>query len=280
MKFALCNETFAAFPLAEGFRRTAEIGYTGVEIAPFTLKGPGVELADVRRLDADERLAIRRAAERAGLEVVGLHWLLAKTSGFYLTSPDPAVQQRTADYLSALAELCGDLGGGVLVLGSPQQRNLLPGVSYDEAERHAATTLRRAMPAFERQGVTLALEPLGPSEGDFLLTAAAAVRLSHMVGSPACRLHLDIKAMASEGTPIPEIVRGNAEHTAHFHANDPNLLGPGMGDVAIAPILAALDATGYVGWVSVEVFRYEPSPEEIARTSLANLRAATNRNHR
>jgi sugar phosphate isomerase/epimerase len=277
MRYALCNETFAHLPLAEGFRLTAEIGYTGVEIAPFTLKGPGVELADVRELSSAERLAIRSAAEGAGLEVVGLHWLLAKTSGFYLTSPDLVVQKRTGDYLAALAELCADLGGKVLVLGSPQQRNLLPGVSYDEAERYAADTLRRAMPAFERLGVTLALEPLGPSEGDFLLTAASAVRLSLLVGSPACQLHLDVKAMASEGTPIPEIVRANAAHTAHFHANDPNLLGPGMGEVAIAPILAALEETGYAGWVSVEVFKYEPTPEEIARVSLSNLLAAEGR---
>ncbi|MGL4512774.1 MAG: sugar phosphate isomerase/epimerase family protein [Lacipirellulaceae bacterium] len=274
MKYALCNETFAALSLADGFRLTAEIGYTGTEIAPFTLKGPGVELGDVRELSAAERAVVRSAAEAAGLEVVGLHWLLAKTSGFYLTSPDVAVQRRTGEYLAALGELCADLGGSVLVLGSPQQRNLLPGVSYDDAERFAAQTLRLAMPTLEARGVTLALEPLGPAEGDFLLTAASAVRLAGLVGSPACRLHLDVKAMASEGPPIADIVRGNAPSTAHFHANDPNLLGPGMGEVAIAPILAALEETGYAGWVSVEVFRYEPTPEEVARISLANLRAA------
>ncbi len=278
MKFAICNETFADRPLADGFRLAAEIGYTGVEIAPFTLRdhaatGAG-ELKDVRQLSASDRGRIQSAAADAGLEVVGLHWLLAKTEGFYLTSPDPKVQHATAEYLAALAALCADLGGQVMVLGSPQQRNLLPGVSLEEATNHAAAVLGAMLPVCEDRGVTLALEPLGPAEGDFLNTAAEAVALAERLGSPACRLHLDIKAMASEPTPIGEIVKQNSAHTAHFHANDPNLLGPGMGEVDFPPIYEALKATGYDGWVSVEVFKYEPTPEAIARTSFANLLAA------
>ena len=277
MKFALCNETFADLPIADGFRLTAEIGYTGIEIAPFTLSetlAGGATLTDVRELSPAAREATRQAAAEAGLEVVGLHWLLAKTEGFYLTTPDAAVRQETAAYLRALAELCHDLGGKVLVLGSPQQRNLLPGVSLEEATDHAAEVLQAAMPTFEERGLTLALEPLGPAEGDFLNTAAEGVALAERVGSPACRLHLDVKAMASEPTPIPDIVRANRDHTAHFHANDPNLLGPGMGEVDFPPIAKALEETGYDGWVSVEVFKYEPSPEAIARESYANLAAA------
>ena len=278
MKFAICNETFADRPLADGFRLAAEIGYTGVELAPFTLSdnaatGAG-ELKDVRKLSASQRDSIKSAAADAGLEIVGLHWLLAKTEGFYLTSPDPQVQHATAEYLAALAVLCAELGGKLMVLGSPQQRNLLPGVSQEEATDNAAMVLGAMLPICEDRGVTLALEPLGPAEGDFLNTAAEAVALAERVGSPACRLHLDVKAMASEPTPIVEIVNQNAAHTAHFHANDPNLLGPGMGDVDFPPIYQALKATGYEGWVSVEVFKYDPTPEAIARTSFANLLAA------
>ena len=177
----------------------------------------------------------------------------------------------TAEYLRVLAELCDDLGGSVLVLGSPQQRNRLSGVSSEQATDHAAEVLRTVMPRLEDLGVTLALEPLGPAEGDFLNTAAEAVALMGRVDSPSCRLHLDVKAMASEPTPIPKLVQYHACDTAHFHANDPNLLGPGMGDVDFLPIANALKQTGYDGWVSVEVFRYEPSPEGIARTSYANL---------
>ena len=68
-----------------------------------------------------------RLVQAAGLETVGLHWLLAKTTGLHLTSPDSAVRRRTADYLADLARLCRDLNGRIMVLGSPQQRNLAPG---------------------------------------------------------------------------------------------------------------------------------------------------------
>lgn len=267
MKYALCNETFGDQPFEQAFATTRELGYTGIEIAPFTLL-PGATVSDVRSVPPARREEVKRIAADAGLEVVGLHWLLAKTEGFYLTSPDTAVQQATADYLKELAELCGQLGGKVLVLGSPQQRNLLPGVGYEQAEEIAAGVLREAMPVFAEHEVTLALEPLGPAEGDFMLTAASGVALAQMVDSPWCKLHLDVKAMASEGQPIADIISDNAAWTAHFHANDPNLLGPGMGEVEFEPIFAALKETSYDGWVSVEVFKYEPSPEAIARQSI------------
>ncbi len=267
MKLAICNEMFARPVAADTFSTIRKLGYTGVEIAPFTLLA-GEEPFDVRNVPAERTVRVRTEIERAGLEVVGIHWLLAKTEGLYLTSPDPNVRRRTGEYLAALAEFCADLGGKVMVLGSPQQRNLLPGVSYDDAEACACEVLHRAVAACARFGVTIALEPLGPSEGDFLLDAAAAIRLVKMVGSPHCRLHLDVKAMASESQSIPDIVRTSAKWLVHIHANDSNLLGPGMGEVDFEPIFAALGEIDYQGWVSVEAFRYDPSPLEVARQSI------------
>ena len=277
MKIAICNETFSDRPIDEGFRLAAEIGYTGVEIAPFTLSeqlAADSELGDVCDLSPEARERTKQAATDAGLEVVGLHWLLAKTEGFYLTSPDADIRRKTAEYFVALAELCHDLGGKTLVLGSPQQRNLLAGVSHEQAEEYAANVLGSALRFMEDHGLSLALEPLGPAEGDFLNTAASAVRLIERTNSSACRLHLDVKAMASEAEPIAKIIRDNADHLQHFHANDPNLLGPGMGEVEFPPILEALQDVGYDGWVSVEVFKYEPSRDEIARRSFQNLQEA------
>jgi len=271
MKFAICNETFGDRSFADTFSTIRKLGYSGVEIAPFTF-APHEEPFDVRKVPAERLVEVRTMAEDAGLDVVGLHWLLAKTEGCYLTSPDPTVRRHTAEYLRSLAEVCADLGGRVLVLGSPKQRNLLPGVSYDDAEAYAVEVLHQAIPACAQLGVTIGLEPLRPMDGDFLPNAKAAARLMGLVGTPHCKLHLDVKAMSSEADSIPDIVRANRKWLVHFHANDPNLLGPGMGSVDFKPIFGALREIDYSGWVSVEVFKYEPSPDEIARQSIEYMR--------
>lgn len=262
MKFAICNETFLDWPFDKAFAFAAECGYMGIEIAPFTID------KDARRITPEKRLEVRREADAAGLAVVGLHWLLAKTEGFYLTSPDAAVRGRTAEYVQDLARLCRDLGGSIMVFGSPQQRNLLPGVSMDQAMDYAAEVFRACVPVFEETEVTLAIEPLGPTEGNFLNAAADARRLIEMVGSANFRLLLDCKAMSSESTPTPDLIRENGPLLAHFHANDPNLLGPGFGDLDFRPVLASLGEIDYRGWVSVEVFDYSPGVERLARESI------------
>lgn len=262
MKYAICNETFLDWPFDKAFAFARECGYTGIEIAPFTIN------PDARQITAEKRSEVRTQAETAGLDVVGLHWLLAKTEGLYLTTPDAAVRQKTAEYLKELARLCRDLGGSILVFGSPLQRNLLPGITLDEGMKYAAEVFQAAMPTLEDLDVTLAIEPLGPAEGNFLLTAADGVKLMQMVGSSHCRLHLDCKAMSSEGTPIPDILRRSAPWMVHFHANDANKLGPGFGELDFVPIFEALGQIDYRGWVSVEVFDYSPGVERLARESI------------
>lgn len=268
MRFAICNETFQDWPWDRALEVTRQCGYTGWEIAPFTICRRADELSAAKRTE------LARQVSRAGIEVVGLHWLLAKTEGFHLTTDDKAVRQRTAEYLGQLAELCRDLGGSVMVLGSPLQRNFPPEMTHAQASDNALWVIERALPRLEAQGVTLAIEPLGPVEGNFLNHAAQAVEIIERLTSPYVRLHLDVKAMSTEGEPIDKIIHDNARHLAHFHANDPNRLGPGMGEVDFVPIFAALRSIGYEGWVSVEVFDYSPGIERLARESMQNMRSA------
>jgi sugar phosphate isomerase/epimerase len=270
MKLAICNETFKDWPFDQAFAFARECGYTGIEFAPFTIN------KNAAAITAEQRATVRGQAEQAGLDVVGLHWLLAFTEGYYLTSPEADVRQRTAGYVGELARFCRDLGGKILVLGSPQQRNLLPGVTHDQAMEFAADVLKKAMPVLQECGVTLAVEPLGPEEGDFLRTAELGVQLIQMVDSPNCRLHLDVKAMASEAKPVADVVRENAEYLVHFHANDANRRGPGMGNIDFLPILKALQDVNYRGWVSVEVFDYEPGIEALANESIQYLQKCLN----
>jgi sugar phosphate isomerase/epimerase len=279
MKFAVCNEMFQPsassvepdWPLEKAFNFAADCGYSGVEIAPFTLAENATEIS------SQQRTEVRRLVERAGLEVVGLHWLLAKTEGLHLTSPNVEVRHKTAKYLADLARLCADLGGGVMVFGSPKQRSLLPGVTRESAMDYAREVFQRILTDLEQSDVIIALEPLGPEETDFLQSAAETVELIERIGSPQVRLHLDCKAMATEPTPIPELITRYGKLLAHFHANDPNRQGPGFGQLVFLPILEALGRIDYRGWVSVEVFDYAPGVERLARDSIAYLQHCLDR---
>lgn len=267
MKFAICQELFEDTPWEEQCRIISEIGYTGIELAPFSVS------SDLSSVPESALQDMRTTASRYGLEIMGLHWLLAKTEGLYLTSPDAAVRQATAEYLKLLARTCAVVGGSVLVFGSPFQRSLLPGVSRDQAMAYATEVFREAMPVFAEHNVVLCMEPLTPKETDFINTCADAVELMQMVDHPAFLLHQDVKAMlGAEQDSIPELIHRHADICGHFHVNDTNLLGPGMGETDYHPIFKALLDVAYDGWISVEVFDYSPGAEKIAKKSLDYMR--------
>jgi sugar phosphate isomerase/epimerase len=266
MRYAICNETFEGWDHGRVCRFVADLGYTGLELAPFTL---APRITDVR---PDQRRLLRRQAEDCGVTLLGLHWLLARTEGLHLTAADLGVRQRTADYLVELARCCRDLGGELLVFGSPAQRRIPAGATREQALDFAADTFRRALPGIAECGIKLCLEPLTAQETDFINSCAEAVELLDRVNHSSFVLHLDVKAMASETTPTPELIRRYVPRTGHFHANDPNKRGPGFGQTDFVPIFRALQESGYHGWVSVEVFDYSPDPETIARDSLRYMR--------
>jgi sugar phosphate isomerase/epimerase len=266
MRYAICNETFQGWDHERVCRYAASLGYTGLEVAPFTL---APLITDV---SAEQRATLRRQAEEAGLVIIGLHWLLAKTEGFQITSPEADVRQRTADYLGELARACRDLGGSLMVFGSPAQRPIPKGATYEEAVEAAVDTFRRAAPAIADSGVQLCLEPLGPSDTAFINTCKQACDILDALAHPSFVLHQDVKAMATEPTPITELIHTYANRLGHFHVNDPNMRGPGFGEMNFVPILKALRQVNYTGWVSVEVFDYTPDPETIASESLRYLK--------
>jgi sugar phosphate isomerase/epimerase len=264
--FAICNEIFQGWKPTDTFDYAAKCGYDAVEIAPFTLAKYVTDIA------AAERVRLREAAARAGVAISGIHWILVEAAGMYLNHPDAGVRRRTAQYLDDLVNFCADLGGRFMIVGSPKQRNVLDGVTPEQAWAWATDTFQPAIRRAEDRQVTICFEPLAPAETNFINTAAEAVRFALQFQSPAMRIILDVKAMCSESQPIPHLIRATWPYFAYFHANDRNLKGPGFGDVDFRPIAAALHAVGYRGYVSVEVFTFEEGPEVIATRSLEYLR--------
>lgn len=266
MKFGICNEIFKDWDIEKGLQFAKDTGYDAIEIAPFTLANYVTEIS------AERRTQIRKYAEKIGLEISAVHWVLVQAEGMYMTHTDPAIRKKTAQYFCDLVDFCGDLGGKAIVVGSPKQRNLLPGVSYEQAWDWAREVFEPSIARAAQRDVVTCFEPLAPAETDFINTAEEAIRFTRQFNSPNFKIILDVKAMCAMGKPIPQIIKESAGEFGYFHANDENLKGPGFGKIDFRPIAAALKEVGYEGYVSVEVFNFDEGPEIIATESLKYLR--------
>jgi D-psicose/D-tagatose/L-ribulose 3-epimerase len=268
VRIALCNEVLAPWPFARQCEWAAAVGYEGLELAPFTLGD------DAWKLPAAERAALRRAASDAGIAISGLHWLLRQPEGLSITSPDAAVRARTLDVLRGLIDLCADLGGAVLVHGSPAQRRLPAGDEAAGRERAIETFATVAAHA-QAAGVTYCIEPLAAPEADFLHTVAEAAAIVQTIDQPALRTMLDCCAVARAEAESVHAVLARWLPTgllAHVQVNDPNLRGPGQGALGFADILRALRRHGYAGWIAVEPFDYHPDGPACAARAIGYLK--------
>ncbi len=267
MKTAICSEVFQGWPVEKLCDYVRGLGYAGVEIAPFTLADT------VRDVSAERRRQICRAAAERGLEIAGLHWLLVKPEGLYINHPDAAIRKKTQEYMKELIHFCADLGGTILTHGSPAQRSVQDGWDVEEAWRRARETFEACVATAQARGVFYCIEPLSPRDTNFVNTVAEAQRLVREIDHPHFRLMVDCRsAEAGEGSAASVVDAALASgHLRHVHLNDVNGRGPGFGKVPFIPILQRLMAAGYAGYVSVEVFDFDPDPRTIAARSVGYL---------
>ena len=269
MRLALCNEVLAGMPLQRQCEYAARLGYDGLEIAPFTLD------ASPEKISTVDAAKIRATVEASGLVVTGLHWLLVKPEGLSLTDPDTAVRTRTLDVMMRLVGLCAELGGAVLVHGSPKQRQIAPGETHEVALARLRDALAQVALAAARVGVIYCIEPLSPKETALVNTIAEAAELVRSINHPNLRTMIDCSAAGlTETSSIPSLIDRwlPTGLIAHIQVNDPNRRGPGQGDMQFAPILAALKRHGYDGTVAVEPFDYSPDGPGVAAFSAGYLR--------
>ena len=269
MKIALCNEVLAELPLERQCEVAAALGYDGVEIAPFTLAERPERLAPA------EIVRIRRTVESFGLVVTGLHWLLVAPPGLSVTDPDPRIRAHTLEVVTALIGLCAELGGSVLVHGSPKQRQIAAGESHDVALGRLRDFLAQAADVAAAHDVTYCIEPLGRRETSLVNTVAEAAELVRAIDRPSLRTMIDCSAAGGNETrPLPELIDAwlPTGLIAHVQVNDPNRRAPGQGEMRFAPIFAALARHGYSGTVAVEPFDYVPDGVSAAAFAAGYLR--------
>ena len=268
MKISICNEVFEGWPIEKVFEYAAEVGYDGVEIAPYTLAD------SVTQISPERRKAIRQAAEKCGIEIVGLHWLLRKPEGLSINHPDEIIRIRTQEYMEALIHLCADIGGKLLLHGSPQQRAIKEGWDPILAWEHAKGTFKGCLDAAQKRDVFYCIEPLTRTNTNFINTIDDGLRFVREVRHPHFKLMFDCRS-ASENEPgvVDALLRAiESRMLRHVHVNDANGRGPGFGQTEFVPILRTLLENNYQGYISVEVFNFDPDPRTVASRSIGYLK--------
>jgi D-psicose/D-tagatose/L-ribulose 3-epimerase len=269
MRIALCNEVLGGMSLEQQCEYAAALGYDGLEIAPFTLSD------SPETISSSEAAKIRAIVETSGLVVTGLHWLLVKPDGLSLTAPDAAVRERTVEVMTRLIALCAELGGSVLVHGSPKQRAIPAGETHVTALSRLRDGLALAASAAAKAGGIYCIEPLSPRETALVNNVAEAAELVRSIGHPNFRTMIDCSAAGlAEAEPVPDLIDRwlPTGLIAHVQVNDPNRRGPGQGEMKFGSILAALKRHDYAGTVAVEPFDYSPDGPGAAAFSAGYLR--------
>ncbi len=264
-RYSICNEVFEKMEFAASCRLARKLGYTGLEIAPFTLA------ENVDDISAERRRELGRMMKSEGITFAGLHWLLVTPKWLHITTGDKDVRERSWDYFRKLVDLCGDLGGGVMVLGSPKQRGTR-GATRGEATNHLRDGLAKLAAHASARKAIIAMEALDRTQTDVVNTLDEAAAIVKQVKKPTVQTMFDVHNTLDEREPHDALVRRHYGMIRHIHINEMDGRHPGTGTYDFLPVMRALREKGYGGWLSVEVFDFKPGAERIGREAMEHLK--------
>ena len=253
MKYALCNELFGSIELSKAAEISKKAGYNGIEFAPYTVFG--TFSADYVKAGIKN---ITKSLKDNDLAFVGFHWLLVDNSSdsrpMSLVSPDKAYRDAALERLKLLLSASGELGGGVLVLGSPKQRGAVPPQSISDA----VTKLRDSLSELGDYALgcnsTLLIEALDKSQCNVINTLEEAKELVNAVSSEGLSSMFDFHNCADEKMSWEKLIRRYEGIIKHIHINEWDGGYPGSGSSDYVPAFKAIMETGFEGWISMEIF--------------------------
>ena len=233
--------------LAGGCGQASQLGFDAVEIFPTSAESLNVK--EVRNLLAKHRLQVAAVGTGAG-------WVKHKLR---LTDPDPAIRRRARQFASGLVATAGELGAPAII-GSMQGR-CETGLNRPQVLEWLGEALEELSGHSAQFNQVLLYEPLNRYETDIFTRQGEAAAFLRQSRSKNLRLLCDLFHMSLEERSIAETLRDVGPLIGHVHWADSNRQAMGFGHTEVAPIVAALRAVGYSGYLSAEVL---PLPNSLA----------------
>lgn len=248
-------------------------GFDGVEIPIF--EATPDHYADLGRL----------------LDEIGLQRTAVAAMGdpsMNLISPDPSQREAGIAYAKWAVDCAAALGASTLSgpLHSTLGHFSGEGPTVEERAR-AVDALRAIGPYAAAKGITLGLEALNRFECYLVNTMDDLSSLVDAVGHPNIRAMYDtFHANIEEADPVGAFTR-NLRNIVHVHISENDRGVPGRGNIPWDETFAAIRASGYDGWLTIEAFGralkdlaaatkvwrdFAESPEAVYREGYAHIR--------
>ncbi len=275
MRLAVSNIAWPAQHTDRAYAILAEAGVPGLEVAPGLLFAGEPDPMDPTPAALDAALD---KTTRAGLTLCSMQSLLFGVEGAALfgTEHERAV---IAAALTRAIVLAGRLGIPNLVVGSPRNRVVPPGMDRDAAFADAAETFRRLGETAAQHGCVLAMEPNPAIYGtNFLNTLAETDAFVRLVDHPAVTVNFDVGALHvnAEFDDLRMLLDLSLPRVSHVHLSEPALAAFPRDGESAETLFRTLDAAGWNGWVSIEMRADPQDPLAVLASSIAGTKAAMN----
>lgn len=244
--------------LDDACTRAAALGFAAVEIFP-----PEAGALDVS--------AIRALVARHGLRVAavgtGGGWVRHKLT---LTHADAAIRRDARAFIRAIIDAAGALGAPAII-GSMQGR-WEGAVTREQALAWLGEALAELGAHASTHGVPLLYEPLNRYETNLFNRLGDTAAWLRTLPGGNVKILADLFHMAIEEADSAAALREAGALVGHVHFADSNRRAIGFGQTRIAPIIAALRAIGYTGFLSAEILPL-PDAQAAAAQTIAAFRA-------
>lgn len=246
MKYGCCLNMAACKPDRTGAEWLPAAKRSGFDYAELPL----AEMMALSEADYDQ---LRSLLQQSGLPCRACNNFFPKT--LRLTGPD-AVTAEAVRYARAALTRAAELGAATVVFGSGGAKQVPDGFPLEAGYAQVVELLRQIAPIAQKEGITIAIEPLRKAECNLINTFREGCRLAADVGSPAVRVLIDFYHMTVEQESPEVLLELGPQYLAHVHfANPTGRVYPLHADEAqYQPFMQALHQIGYDGRISCEAY--------------------------
>lgn len=270
MKLAYSSNAYMRHTISEAIERIASLGYEAMELMADVPHAWPLSMSDA---DLD---TVRNQLDHYGLSLSNVNaFMMNAVQNFWHPSwiePDPDYRRMRVQHTLDALTMASKLGATCITTepGGPVDANQ----SREAAIDLFVEGLREALTHAESVGVQLLVEP---EPGLLIENVVEFLALAERVDSPMFGLNFDVGHFYCVGEPLPAAIERLTTWARHYHIEDiaasrvHRHIIPGHGAIDFAETLHAIAATGYNGWLTVELYPYLEDPDAAGREARDHL---------